>query len=40
MRRGAYRRVYFGAVAPPGDADRLILHHDSLAAMVRGSYWR
>ncbi|MGW0735965.1 phosphotransferase family protein [Streptomyces sp. NPDC002851] len=42
MLRVAYRQLHFGeAAAPekPEDADRLILHHDSLAAMVQGSYW-
>ncbi|WP_369215846.1 phosphotransferase family protein, partial [Streptomyces flavofungini] len=42
MLRVAYRQVHFGEAAAPataGEADRLILHHGSLAAMVRGSYW-
>ncbi|MGW0533708.1 phosphotransferase family protein [Streptomyces sp. NPDC003032] len=42
MLRVAYRQVHFGeaaAPAAPEDADTLILHHGSLAAMVQGSYW-
>ncbi|MFM9373561.1 phosphotransferase family protein [Streptomyces sp. Da 82-17] len=39
MLRVAYRQVHFGEAAVPDDPDRLILHHDSLAAMVQGSYW-
>ncbi|MFD4633167.1 phosphotransferase family protein [Streptomyces sp. NPDC058284] len=42
MLRIAYRQVHFGEAAVPGSAevaDRLILHHGSLAAMVQGSYW-
>ncbi|WP_171109206.1 MULTISPECIES: phosphotransferase family protein [unclassified Streptomyces] len=39
MLRVACRQVYFGEVAAPADPDTLILHHDSLRAMVQGSYW-
>ncbi|MGW6531516.1 phosphotransferase family protein [Streptomyces venezuelae] len=42
MLRVAYRQVHFGEAAVPADekaADTLILHHDSLAAMVQGTYW-
>ncbi|MFI7319201.1 phosphotransferase family protein [Streptomyces venezuelae] len=42
MLRVAYRQVHFGEAAPPTDAgaaDTLILHHDSLAALVQGTYW-
>ncbi|MDI3406562.1 phosphotransferase family protein [Streptomyces cavernicola] len=39
MLRVAYRQVHFGEAAVPDDPDRLILHHDSLTAMVQGSYW-
>ncbi|MEU6826495.1 phosphotransferase family protein [Streptomyces atriruber] len=42
MLRVAYRQVHFGEAAVPAsaqDADKLILHHDSLAAMVQGTYW-
>lgn len=39
MLRIAYRQVHFGEVAVPTDPDTLILHHDSLRAMVQGSYW-
>ncbi|MEV6545937.1 phosphotransferase family protein [Streptomyces sp. NPDC051665] len=39
MLRIAYRQVYFGEVTVPADPDTLILHHDSLRAMVQGSYW-
>ncbi|MFF1453540.1 phosphotransferase family protein [Streptomyces sp. NPDC058274] len=38
MLRVAYRQVHFGEVAVPADPDTLILHHDSLRAMVQGSY--
>ncbi|MEU0946011.1 phosphotransferase family protein [Streptomyces canus] len=39
MLRIAYRQAHFGEVAVPADPDTLILHHDSLRAMVQGSYW-
>ncbi|MEU8646614.1 phosphotransferase family protein [Streptomyces sp. NPDC048674] len=39
MLRIAYRQAHFGEVAVPRDPDTLILHHDSLRAMVQGSYW-
>ncbi|MCF3123879.1 phosphotransferase family protein [Streptomyces arenae] len=42
MLRVAYRQVHFGEAEAPataGAADRLILHHGSLTAMVQGSYW-
>ncbi|WP_327405496.1 phosphotransferase family protein [Streptomyces sp. NBC_01288] len=39
MLRIAYRQVHFGEVTVPADPDTLILHHDSLRAMVQGSYW-
>jgi hypothetical protein len=39
MLRVAYRQVHFGEVGVPPDPDTLILHHDSLRAMVQGSYW-
>ncbi|WP_225821880.1 phosphotransferase family protein [Streptomyces naphthomycinicus] len=39
MLRIAYRQAYFGEVAVPADPDTLILHHDSLRAMVQGTYW-
>ncbi|MEU5901018.1 MULTISPECIES: phosphotransferase family protein [Streptomyces] len=42
MLRVAYRQVHFGEAPPPADAgaaDTLILHHDSLVAMVQGTYW-
>ncbi|MFC9282161.1 phosphotransferase family protein [Streptomyces collinus] len=38
MLRIAYRQVHFGEAAVPADPDTLILHHDSLRAMVQGSY--
>ncbi|MFF9769606.1 phosphotransferase family protein [Streptomyces sp. NPDC014636] len=40
MLRVAYRQAYFGEVAVPADPDTLILHHDSLRAMVQGRYWQ
>ncbi|MFE8945435.1 phosphotransferase family protein [Streptomyces sp. NPDC007856] len=39
MLRIAYRQVHFGEIAGPADPDTLILHHDSLRAMVQGTYW-
>jgi aminoglycoside phosphotransferase (APT) family kinase protein len=39
MLRVAYRQAYFGEVDVPADPDTLILHHDSLRAMVQGGYW-
>ncbi|WP_328634067.1 phosphotransferase family protein [Streptomyces sp. NBC_00356] len=39
MLRVAYRQIHFGEATEPADPDTLILHHDSLRAMVRGSYW-
>ncbi|MFI1765593.1 phosphotransferase family protein [Streptomyces sp. NPDC020800] len=39
MLRIAYRQAHFGEVALPADPDALILHHDSLRAMVQGTYW-
>ncbi|MFF4754226.1 phosphotransferase family protein [Streptomyces sp. NPDC002514] len=38
MLRIAYRQLHFGEVARPADPDTLILHHDSLRAMVQGDY--
>ncbi|MER5431526.1 phosphotransferase family protein [Streptomyces sp. NPDC002588] len=38
MLRVAYRQVHFGEVGIPADPDTLILHHDSLRAMVQGRY--
>ncbi|WP_404198811.1 phosphotransferase family protein [Streptomyces tauricus] len=38
MLRVAYRQVHFGEIDVPADPDTLILHHDSLRAMVRGDY--
>lgn len=39
MLRVAYRQVHFGEVEVPENPDSLILHHATLAAMVRGDYW-
>ncbi|MEU9988081.1 phosphotransferase family protein [Streptomyces sp. NPDC048045] len=39
MLRIAYRQAHFGEVALSADPDALILHHDSLRAMVQGAYW-
>ncbi|GGU49176.1 putative phosphotransferase [Streptomyces albospinus] len=39
MLRVAYRQVYFGEAAAPADADGLILHRDTLEAMLAGRYW-
>ncbi|MFD7444916.1 phosphotransferase family protein [Streptomyces sp. NPDC059909] len=38
MLRVAYRQVHFKEVEVPENPDRMILHHDSLAAMVQGTY--
>ncbi|MFI1410089.1 phosphotransferase family protein [Streptomyces sp. NPDC020707] len=38
MLRVAYRQVHFGESDVPADPDTLILHHDSLRAMVQGDY--
>ncbi|RII19391.1 putative aminoglycoside phosphotransferase [Streptomyces sp. YIM 130001] len=40
MLRIAYRQVYFGEISVPRNPDRMILHHDSLEAMVQGTYWK
>ncbi|MFI5803882.1 phosphotransferase family protein [Streptomyces sp. NPDC051561] len=39
MLRIAYRQAHFGEVRVPEDPDVLIMHRDSLQAMVRGTYW-
>ncbi|MFE9411980.1 phosphotransferase family protein [Streptomyces sp. NPDC006704] len=39
MLRIAHRQLRFGEAEPPDDPDALILHRDSLAAMVAGAYW-
>lgn len=39
MLRIAYRQAHFGEVEVPADPDGLILHHATLDAMVRGTYW-
>ncbi|MGY0487829.1 phosphotransferase family protein [Streptomyces sp. WG-D5] len=39
MLRVAYRQIHFGEATVPADPDTLILHHDSLRAMVQGRYW-
>lgn len=39
MLRVAYRQVHFGEVPVPADADALILHRDTLEAMIEGRYW-
>ncbi|WP_406859644.1 phosphotransferase family protein [Streptomyces sp. HUAS MG47] len=39
MLRVAYRQAHFGEVEVPENPDGLILHHATLAAMVRGDYW-
>lgn len=38
MLRVAHRQVHFEEAVVPADPDTLILHHDSLRAMVRGGY--
>ncbi|MEU9118943.1 phosphotransferase family protein [Streptomyces sp. NPDC048506] len=39
MLRVAYRQVHFGEIPVPDDADALILHRDTLEAMIEGRYW-
>jgi len=43
MLRIAYRQIHFGETAPPvGDGaavDRLILHRETLEAMIEDRYW-
>ncbi|MGW3272652.1 phosphotransferase family protein [Streptomyces kronopolitis] len=39
MLRVAYRRIHFGEAPAPADADALILHRDTLEAMLAGRYW-
>ncbi|MGX7758378.1 phosphotransferase family protein [Streptomyces angustmyceticus] len=39
MLRVAYRRVHFGEIPDPADADALILHRDTMEAMIAGRYW-
>ncbi|MGI5261723.1 phosphotransferase family protein [Streptomyces angustmyceticus] len=39
MLRVAYRRVHFGEIPAPADADALILHRETLEAMIAGRYW-
>ncbi|WP_274912018.1 phosphotransferase family protein [Streptomyces sp. WZ-12] len=39
MLRVAYRRVHFGECPVPDDPDGLILHRDTLEAMLAGRYW-
>ncbi|RXS88244.1 phosphotransferase family protein [Streptomyces sp. TM32] len=39
MLRVAYRRIHFGEAPAPADADALILHRDTLEAMIEGRYW-
>lgn len=39
MLRVAYRQVHFGEAAVPSDPDEMIVHRESLAAMVEGRYW-
>ncbi|MGD3111528.1 phosphotransferase [Streptomyces sp. YGL11-2] len=38
MLRVAYRQVYFGEIPAPAGADGLILHRDTLEAMLAGRY--
>ncbi|MCX4638602.1 phosphotransferase family protein [Streptomyces platensis] len=39
MLRVAYRQVHFGEMPVPADADALILHRETLEAMIEGRYW-
>ncbi|MGH9079211.1 MAG: phosphotransferase family protein [Acidimicrobiales bacterium] len=39
MRRVTERSIFFGEAEPPDDVDDLIIHRDSLRAMLDGSYW-
>ncbi len=39
MRRVTERSIHFGETESPDDIDDLIIHRDSLRAMLDGSYW-
>ena len=39
MRRVTERSIHFGEAEPPEDIDDLIIHRDTLRAMLDGSYW-
>ncbi|MCZ0992067.1 phosphotransferase family protein [Streptomyces noursei] len=39
MLRVAYRQIHFGEVSVPADPDGLIMHRDTLEAMLAGRYW-
>jgi aminoglycoside phosphotransferase (APT) family kinase protein len=39
MRRVTERSIFFGEAESPDDIDDLIIHRDSLRAMLDGSYW-
>jgi aminoglycoside phosphotransferase (APT) family kinase protein len=39
MRRVTERSIFFGEAEAPDDIDDLIIHRDSLRAMLDGSYW-
>jgi aminoglycoside phosphotransferase (APT) family kinase protein len=39
MRRVTERAIFFGEAAAPDDIDELIIHRDTLRAMVAGTYW-
>ena len=40
MRRVTERSIHFGEAAAPDDIDGLIIHRDTLAGMLDGSYWK
>ncbi|MEZ0069872.1 aminoglycoside phosphotransferase (APT) family kinase protein [Streptacidiphilus sp. MAP12-20] len=39
MLRIGYRQIHFGEALVPADPDKLIMHRDTLEAMVEGRYW-
>ncbi len=39
MRRVTERSIHFGEAEAPDDIDDLIIHRDSLRAMLAGTYW-
>ena len=39
MRRVTERAVLFGEAVEPPDLDDMIIHRDTLRAMLDGSYW-
>ena len=40
MRRVTERSIHFGEAEAPADVDDLIIHRDTLAGMLDGTYWK